>query len=479
MMKSCLSVGYSLSLLFTCSLVPVVAADVRDVHLLLDSRIIASVDNAVLRIGTVKKHAANPLFGQERPWETDISHMYPNVVFDQEKGRYQMWYYTRRKSEWARDITLGRAHPGSDPLAGGGTSICYAESQDGITWTKPELNVVYYRGKPTNIVLDDTHGVGVFRDSHDQDPRRRYKAFGSRHGGPPNDNIWVAFSADGINWSNRTHVGNARGDTHNNAFWAPTLGKYVGITREYPVPPGEHRNSGKGIRTVLRMESEDFLDWSKPVEVLRGPRKAQTYSMPVFRYAGLYLGLPAIYHLGGDHRVRTELTWSADTQVWHRTDKGAQLIPLSENEGAYDWGCIYAAATPVVLKDEIRIYYSGQPRRHGWNPGHWCLATLRPHGWAGYEPKDKVASALITTHPVACSGKKLRLTADAKHGLVRVTVLDADGKRVSRSKPIAGDVTNEPVTLLGDADLKTFCDKMVRLEFEVTRGKLYAFSFSD
>ena len=126
----------------------------------------------------------------------------------------------------------------------------------------------------------------------------------------------------------------------------------------------------------MRMESEDFVKWTQPVEVLRGPQTAQTYSMPVFCHAGVYLGLPALLRGGGPGRVTTELTWSPDTKVWHfvpenrlaqlkviripdqpwrRVDEGTQFIPLAEKEDSYEWGCIYAAATPVVLDDEIRI----------------------------------------------------------------------------------------------------------------------------
>ena len=475
-----ISVAYRLSFLLTFTFVPVVADEVRDVHLVLDSRIIATVDNAELRVGKVHKHEANPLFKQERPWETFISHMYPNVVFDRDKARYQMWYYTRKMGQpWSQETTPGPSYPGEDPLAGGGVSICYAESRDGITWTKPGLDVILYRGKPTNIVMDNTHGVGVFKDPHDQDPGRRYKAFGSRHHAPPNDNLWVAFSADGIHWSQRKHVGNARGDTHNNAFWAPVLNKYVGITREYPVPLGDPINSARGIRTVLRMESKDFVNWTKPVEVLRGPRKAQTYSMPCFPYAGVYLGLPAIFGSATQGRVQTELAWSPDSKQWHRIDEGAQLIPWSEKAGTYDWGCIYAAATPVILDDEIRIYYSGQAGRHGWNPGHWCLATLRLDGWAGYEAKDKTKPALITTHPVTCSDKTLRVTGDAEDGSIRATLLDEQGKTLAVSNLITGEVTDAAVIFERHADLAKLRGKDLRLKFELTRAKLYSFSFSD
>jgi len=67
----------------------------RNRFLLLDSRLIEKVENARLAVGAVKKHPANPLFGQELSWETDISHMYPNVVYDWQEQIYKIWYYTR------------------------------------------------------------------------------------------------------------------------------------------------------------------------------------------------------------------------------------------------------------------------------------------------------------------------------------------------------------------------------------------------
>ena len=437
----------------------VVAA--RENYLLLDERLIDKVENARLSVGTVKKHPANPLFGQEKPWETEISHMYPNVLYDQQERVYKIWYYTHIKG-WSKDITPGPLS-NREPSRGNCATL-YAVSRDGIRWEKPALEVYLHKGNPTNIVVFGDHGTGVFKDLNDPDPGRRYKLI---TGQAPHGKMYVAFSPDGIRWSERTFVADARGDTHNNALWAPTLNRYVGITREYT----------DQIRTVLRMESEDFLHWTMPVEVLRGPREAQTYSMPVFAYAGVYLGLPAIFETGTTGRVHTELTWSPDTVRWHRVDEGRQLIPLSEDRGSFEWGCIYAAATPVILEDEIRVYYSGQPGKHGWNPGYLCLATLRADGWASYEPGDKAQSAFVRTAPVACSGETLRLTADAPGGSVTVAVLDVDGKALARSKPVTGTVTSALVEWRDGFKPSDLIGKPARLQFEIARAKLYSFAF--
>ena len=47
----------------------------RRKYLLLDSRIINTTENVSLRVGNASKHPANPLFGEDKPWEVryDVS----------------------------------------------------------------------------------------------------------------------------------------------------------------------------------------------------------------------------------------------------------------------------------------------------------------------------------------------------------------------------------------------------------------------
>ena len=57
---------------------------------LLDRRVVAQVENAQLRPGVVQRHPGNPLFAQTLPWEVDISHLYANVLFDQQEQLYKL-----------------------------------------------------------------------------------------------------------------------------------------------------------------------------------------------------------------------------------------------------------------------------------------------------------------------------------------------------------------------------------------------------
>ena len=47
-----------------------------DRHLVLDSRKIATKSNVSLVLGKIKKHSANPLFGDEKPWKQLLDNFY-------------------------------------------------------------------------------------------------------------------------------------------------------------------------------------------------------------------------------------------------------------------------------------------------------------------------------------------------------------------------------------------------------------------
>jgi len=433
----------------------------RTRFLVLDSRIIEAAENAKLTLGRTVKSRHNPLMAEDRPWEKRFDNLYANVIYDKEDKLYKCWYSPFIVDNSATGMTLDqRRKTRYRPPRGREMAICYAVSKDGTKWEKPELGLVEFEGsKRNNILWRGPHGAGVFKDLHDPDPARRYKAIfkGGR--------ISVAFSADGIHWGEaiRCPEVDVAGDTHNNALWAPTLGKYVGITRTW----------GRQGRQVARTESDDFLKWTKANVVLEGTDKGhQTYAMPTFFHGGVYLGLVAIIYPKED-RVWAELTWSPDTVQWNRVCPDTPLIANSEKEMAYDWGCVYAGAYPVFLEDEIRIYYGGSDWHHGnWRNAFLCMATLRPDGFAGYQQESKDGPAILTTTSIPRSGQTLRITADvAEGGSIKVIALDKDGKIIASAEPVSTTVTDRSLKWQNELEAGS-----VRLRFELSNAKLYSFS---
>ena len=427
--------------------------------LLLDKRIIEKTENVKLEVGKIEKHDANPLFGEEKAWEMRFDNLYGNVIFDKEENIYKCWYSPFIVDSSAHGMTLEQRNKRYQPPGNREMGICYAASKDGIHWEKPTLGLVEYNGsKQNNIVWRGPHGAGIFKDLHEIDPDRRFKMIFR--------GLAVSFSADGIHWTDKVKVKgvSVAGDTHNNALWAPSLNKYVGITRTW---------GRKFGREVARIESDDFINWTKEEVVLHGTNKdLQTYAMPTFYYAGVYLGLPAIHQQSTD-RVWTELTWSPDTKKWYRIDAGNPLIPTSEKKLDYDYGCVYACAYPVMKKNQIQIYYGGSDWLHfGWRNGSLCLATLRPDGFAGYVQKNRNQEGVIVTKLIRYKDGALKLTADVeKGGLIKVTVLNSDGGYIAASKAITKTITDE--ILQFNNRIK---EENISLKIEIKKAKVYSFS---
>jgi hypothetical protein len=427
--------------------------------LLLDKRIIERTENVKLEVGKVEKHEANPLFGEEKEWEMRFDNLYGNVIFDKEDNIYKCWYSPFIVDSVSHGMTLEqRSREYNDP-PNREMGICYATSKDGINWEKPDLGLVEYNGsKKNNIVWRGPHGAGVFKDLQEEDPAKRYKVIFQ--------GIAVSFSIDGIHWNEKTKVDGVKvaGDTHNNALWAPTLNKYVGITRTWGDEYG---------REVARIESDDFVNWTREEVVLHGTNKdLQTYAMPTFYYCGVYLGLLAVHQQSTD-RVWTELTWSPDTRNWFRIDEGNPLIVNSDKKLNYDYGCVYACAYPVFTDDKIMLYYGGSDWLHfGWRNGSLCLATLRPDGFAGYVQNNRDQEGVIVTKLISYSGGALKLTADVeKGGAIKITVLDGHGRQIAVARSITNSITNEMLHI--NNKIK---EENISLKIEIKKAKVYSFS---
>lgn len=452
-----------------------IAGQPRRRFLLLDARIVEGVQNAELALGTVKKHGTNPLFGEDKPWEKRFDNLYANITYDDEERTYKCWYSPFVIDNSSKGMTIQQRKqakyqaPRNREMA-----ICYATSNDGLAWDKPELGLVEYEGNKANNILwrgggdnaipGGPHGSGIQKDLRDPDPNRRYKAF------LKSEILSVAFSADGIHWGPTIACpeANSAGDTHNNAFWAPTLGSYVGITRTW---------SKSFKRQVAWTSSDDFLNWEKTQLVLEGlDANQQTYAMPVFFHGGVYIGLLAIHDQEAD-RVWTELAWSPDTQEWNRVLPGTPLIPNDGSEGDYDWGCVYPAACPVFLEDEISLYYGGSDGLHtSWRNGFLCLATLRPDGFAGYKASTATDPSLVTTTPVFETNAPLKVSADvASGGRLVVRALDGEQNVLAESEPLTTTASDAVVQWQNHSALNTSNVSRARLQFALQNAAVYSF----
>lgn len=80
--------------------------------------------------------------------------------------------------------------------------ICYAESEDGMHFTKPKLGLVSYGGNKENNVVDtgltdSARACVILHEPDDPNPDRRYKLFAEAN----QFRGCVAFSRDGLKWT--------------------------------------------------------------------------------------------------------------------------------------------------------------------------------------------------------------------------------------------------------------------------------------
>ena len=238
-------------------------------HLVLDSRIIDETVNAKLTVGEVSKHPSNPLFAEDKPWEPRYDNVYANVIYDEDDEIYKCWYnpfiiderVTNTPPEKRNPDSL-ELHRMSNPTIGR-WGFATRSRPTASVGTNPILGwSSLTENKRNNLLVREIHGAGVFKDYRETDPAKRYKMF---HCGNPQ--MEVVFSADGLRWSDPIPIPEIEAHgTHANAFWAPSLGKYVGITRQ-------HAN---GTRLVTRGESTDFVNWTERQNSSRGSQLASS-----------------------------------------------------------------------------------------------------------------------------------------------------------------------------------------------------------
>ena len=460
----------------------------RDRYLLLDSRIIDSTANAKLALGSVKKHTANPLFVADKPWEPRYDNMYPNVIFDAEEQLYKCWYCPFIVDERTTMTPPAKRNPNSTHYMSAkpnkrDEAILYATSKDGIHWEKPELGLVEFGGnKRNNIVVRGPSGAGVYKDLHENNPARRYKAFYAAQVGYMQ---LIRFSPDGQNWGPEIRCPEIaiQSDCHANMVWSPELQKYVGIVRHYD------RFPVVGNRKIARTESADGLKWTRSELIIEGTPKNQMHDMVIFRAGGVFLGLlgvmdyPSVKSMEGV-RQQIELAWSPDSYTWHRILPGKPLIANTSAKTKeygtmpYDWGAMFPSQ-PVFRENEVQIFYGASDWYFfDWRKSGLALATLRPDGWAGFEPSDAANHAIVTTTSIDCSRGQLRVSVDVHSGgWLKVTALDETGKQQATSRTITRTGSDTVIDWSGDFDLQKA--KVIRLKFEFAKAKLYSFSFGN
>ena len=240
------------------------------------------------------KHSANPVLRRGAENAPDHGHaiLYGSVLHI--GGKYRMWYL----GMFETDLKSGQAPGWWRPM-------CYAESDDGINWTKPELELVEFKGnKKNNICLINStvpslakvnDFLSIIYEPNEPNPKHRYKCAyiahppfddvrGGRSGIGPNERRWAAFvcatSADGLTWD---VVGDRPMNAGGERFEVSSLYRHGNFYYAHGqlISPWAWRMDGSDVgRAMLCYRSSDFKNWSR-AKAFSFARPGQLTATPV------------------------------------------------------------------------------------------------------------------------------------------------------------------------------------------------------
>ena len=449
-------------------------------RIFVDDLLIAAKEGVVRRVVPCRK-LDRPVLEPERPWEGHRVYVYGSVHHDPAAKRFVMWYASYPPAG-ARDKRLKRT---------GRALVNYATSTDGVNWSKPDLGLYSFRGSKNNNIVYDLDSPSVIVDSKDPDPGKRYKMAGFAGGG-----VWLAYSPDGIHWED--YQPKSFFPSSDTLTWtrSPYSGEYLVFFKLGPVI------RGYGRRSVYLAASSDLRRWSPGKLVLAADevddgwvkepgQRTEFYDMSVFAYGGQFLGIAATFRFTGRHSsvepdqspdkgpIHGQLVHSRDGHTWGRLEDRTPVIPNGPAD--FDAGCILGIAnTPVLVDDEIWLYYTAITTGHGGAIPQKRI-TIGRAAWR----RDRFVSldapqqgGTVETTPLGLSGDRLVVNADASGGRLAVEILDSDGKSLPGYSPddclpIAADSVRHAVKWKGRDKLPA--ERPLRLRFHLRNAKLYSF----
>jgi len=398
------------------------------------------------------------------PWEGNTSGYF--TVF-QDGPLYRMYYRGWHHEDGSM------AHP---------ETTCYAESTDGINWTKPSLGIIEYGGSTDNNIIwksPGSHNFTPFKDANpNASPDGKYKALtrnavsGGGHG------LYALKSPDGIHWSLMSQqpvITEGAFDSQNLAFWDAHRGHYV----DY------HRDFRSGVRDIKTATSDDFLNWSDPdwLDYPPGTPSEHLYTnavLPYERAPHLLLGFPTRYY-PSTQQVEPILMSSRDGQTFQRWNEA--LIPITAPEDRDGNRSNYMAWGLVQLPHSDRelsvyateAYYEGPDSRIR-------RFTYRVDGFVSAGATGGVGQLL--TKPPLFEGDRLQVNfATFGQGTLRAELQDAAGNPIpgftlADSQALSGDEIEQVLSWSGDTNVGQLAGTPVRILFELHDADLYSFHFS-
>ena len=449
---------------------------------------------------------SEPFFHKQRPWETGATIGLITLLY--QGGRYRLWYGATSVGDPSRSY------------------VCYAESDDGFSWHRPDLGRVAYDGSARNNIIcsAEQHHLGAIFIDPSAPTEERHKAISSRGryyrdgrldpdmtsrqfkellialdlgGVSPEERrakleirraVHASVSPDGIRWTNLQEpildVGATALDTHNLCAYDPYEQQYVAYLRGHL----ERR------RLVRRAAGPDFRHLQDPRPCLmcdpQDPIDDDIYNPCYTPYPGrqLHLMFPSFYHRIAS-TVDVQLAVSRDSHNWTRPER-RPIIDLSFRDGEY--GAAYAYPN-LVAPDSgpWRLAFTGHRRKHDFLERGARYPEDDEHRWATWQADRLVGleapgegSVLLVER--RCAGRQLRLNyCTADNGCIRVELVQPprtpprpveafDGYGLDAAETLTGDELSRPVSWSGSGDLSALKGREVAVRLHLKRAKVFS-----
>jgi len=413
-------------------------------------------------------HLAGISLALERPHDEGIA-----LRFDRPwEGAFCGYVTILRNGPVFRAYYRGLPAAGKDGSAAEMT--CVAESRDGISWTKPDLDLFEVRGsKVNNIILAGSppfsHNFCPMLDTRAGVPSaERYKALAGTGAG----RLAAFVSADGLHWRKLRDgpvITKGAFDSQNVPFWSEHEQCYLCYFRVFK----------DGFRRIARATSKDFVHWTEPVLMGYGGRPIEhlytNQTSPYFRAPHLYVGIAARF-LPGRQVLTKEQTRVIHVDPGYFRDCFDGVLITTRGGDGYDRTFMEGFLTPGI-GPENWVSRTNYPALNVVQSRY----SLRLDGFAA--AVAPYADGGLRTKPLTFTGKELVLNfATSAAGGIRVEIQNAAGV------PLPGSTLVDSIETIGNeiervvrwkqgADVSRLAGQPVRLRFVMHDARLYALRF--
>ncbi len=423
------------------------------------------------------------LLVRDRPWE-GLGLDTPCLMKD--GGRFRLWY---------------RADEGSRAKDHEDVSwICYAESDDCVHWTKPNLGLFEHGGSRDNNIVYPPDGFGGMHAKNPSviidpgaKPDERYKMI-ARTWGAARTELVGFLSPDGLKWrpvETNPLLTEGPFDSHNILLWDDEAGCFVTYLRG--VDTSSKGTFKGGVRAVRRSVSRDFRRWSKPEIVLArdrdDPLDLHFYTNAAVKYsraARAYLMFPMVLYSTRKYPTApfdglSDVVFAVSRNgiTWRRQFRRPFLSPGLDERNWVDRNPMMGAGVVETSPTEISMIAQELLRSDSCR---YRRAVLRTDGFVSARG-PYTGWGEFTTPPLRFSGSELELNyRTSGGGSIYVELQDASrrplpGLTLSDSAETFGDKIAGIVGWRSGKRPGSVAQQPVRLRVRLRDAEVFAFRF--